>query len=494
MKYEPRDFSLLEKLEQLLQLGTCIKALHDLGYAHRDIKPKNLLLYKNRMYLSDFGLVWNQNSTEEHITEVNDRLGPMAIRPPELQPVKNVIEIDYRKSDVYLFAKTVWMILRCNREGFSREYSRVIDKICFVSSQLQVETAEPLHIMMEGATKHNYWERISKVDDIAYRNKVFPIIAGQIGISCCKRVEKKMQKHEFNGLLVIALPKTARKSDWDNGFSFNKLRDKLNKDPWLIRNGISFDRIISYKTTIDEFERIENKGIAAIHDVMIQSEIEMVSKLVSTHKINSKHYLLKDGSLEFNVNYITNARELRMFRNNFIDDCIGHIKDQINIIKGNIPESVLLQWKYNEKALIIEGSTPRSEIIYNDQPSILRILNELSGMVALVFSEPGKEYPQLPLRRANAIKDNIFELEVSTPNVNERNKSLFISIKYVSMEQDKSFQLCTEFCQSDIFERNVVCRRIDEVLTKSEKKIYLNGRYTIKLIQIQGSAVLAGKK
>lgn len=338
MKYEPRDFSLLEKLEQLLQLGTCIKALHDLGYAHRDIKPKNLLLYKNRMYLSDFGLVWNQNSTVEHITEVNDRLGPMAIRPPELQPVKNVIEIDYRKSDVYLFAKTVWMILRCNREGFSREYSRVIDKICFVSSQLQVETAEPLHIMMEGATKHNYWERIS------------------------------------------------------------------------------------------------------------------------------------------------------------IDDCIGHIKDQINIIKGNIPESVLLQWKYNEKALIIEGSTPRSEIIYNDQPSILRILNELSGMVALVFSEPGKEYPQLPLRRANAIKDNIFELEVSTPNVNESNKSLFISIKYVSMEQDKSFQLCTEFCQSDIFERNVVCRRIDEVLTKSEKKIYLNGRYTIKLIQIQGSAVLAGKK
>ena len=64
-------------------------------------------------------------------------------------------------------------------------------------------------------------------------------------------------------------------------------------------------------------------------------------------------------------------------------------------------------------------------------------------MVALVFSEPGKEYPQLPLRRANAIKDNIFELEVSTPNVNERNKSLFISIKYVSMEQDKSFHVAT---------------------------------------------------
>ena len=172
--------------------------------------------------------------------------------------------------------------------------------------------SEPLFTYFLDGSRHTY-----KVDDIAYRNKVFPIIAGQIGISCCKRVNKNMQKHEFNGLLVIALPKTARKSDWDKGFSFNSLRDKLNNDPWLIKNGISFDRIISYKTTIDEFERIENKGIAAIHDVMIQSEIEMVSRLVSTHKINAKHYLLKDGSLEFNVNHISNDRELRMFRNNF---------------------------------------------------------------------------------------------------------------------------------------------------------------------------------
>ena len=55
--YEPGDFLLLEKLEQLLQLGICIKKLHDLGYAHRDIKPKNLLLYRNRIYLSDFGFL-----------------------------------------------------------------------------------------------------------------------------------------------------------------------------------------------------------------------------------------------------------------------------------------------------------------------------------------------------------------------------------------------------------------------------------------------------
>lgn len=34
--------------------------------------------------------------------------------------------------------------------------------------------------------------RTYKVDDIAYNNKVFPIIAGQISVVCCKRQNKKM--------------------------------------------------------------------------------------------------------------------------------------------------------------------------------------------------------------------------------------------------------------------------------------------------------------
>ena len=88
--------------------------LHAIGYAHRDIKPKNLLMFKKRLYLSDFGLVWNINDQDEHITEAKDCLGTKAIRPPELQPVGDINDVDYRKSDVYLYAKTIWMILHCN--------------------------------------------------------------------------------------------------------------------------------------------------------------------------------------------------------------------------------------------------------------------------------------------------------------------------------------------------------------------------------------------
>ena len=174
--YHPKKYSTLEKLEQMLQLGKCVNQLHALDYAHRDIKPKNLLIYNGKLCLSDFGLIWNRNNCDEHITEVNDRLGPMSIRPPELQSVKNIDEIDYRKSDVYLFAKTTWMILCCNNSGFSGEYNRTNSNIYLDVDNLQVETAEPLHLMMEMATKDNYWERTNITECINYLEDQIKVI------------------------------------------------------------------------------------------------------------------------------------------------------------------------------------------------------------------------------------------------------------------------------------------------------------------------------
>ena len=52
---------------------------------------------------------------------------------------------------------------------------------------------QPLFTYFLDGSRHTY-----KVDDIAYKNKVYPVIAGQIGVSCCKRIEKNMQKHWIN--------------------------------------------------------------------------------------------------------------------------------------------------------------------------------------------------------------------------------------------------------------------------------------------------------
>lgn len=161
-------------------------------------------------------------------------------------------------------------------------------------------------------SRHTY-----KVDDIAYKNKVYPVIAGQVGVSCCKRVNKEMQKHDFDRRLAIALPKVASQSDWNKAVYFSNLCSKLNENSKLKHYNIEFTEIIPYTTKVDEFEKIENKGIAVIQDLMIQREIDMVTKLVAEHRINATHYLMKDGSLEYRVDYLKNEREKRKFQNNF---------------------------------------------------------------------------------------------------------------------------------------------------------------------------------
>lgn len=162
----------------MFELGNCIRQLHKLGFVHRDIKPKNLLLFDGRLCLSDFGLVRNIADTDEHITEMNEPLGPRAIRPPEFQSVEEIADVDYRKSDVYLYAKTIWMVLNCNKNGFLEEYLRNRSAVYIDKDKFQIETAEPLHRLMEKATKHNYWERIDIEGCLSYIEEQLRIIRG----------------------------------------------------------------------------------------------------------------------------------------------------------------------------------------------------------------------------------------------------------------------------------------------------------------------------
>ncbi|TCO68734.1 hypothetical protein [Marinisporobacter balticus] len=159
--------------------------------------------------------------------------------------------------------------------------------------------------------------RAFKVDDIAYRNQVYPVIAGQIGIGCCKRENKEMKPFDFEKRLVIALPKVANQDDWNKKLFFKNLLKKVNMDERLSKEGIEFTDIIPYSCKKDEAEKMENKGIAVIQDLMVEKEKMMVAKLASKNLLSYDSYLLKDGSLEYRVVDMKNEREVRNFKNNY---------------------------------------------------------------------------------------------------------------------------------------------------------------------------------
>lgn len=183
--YRIKEIAIEKKIGDMIDVAKTIKQLHNLEYSHRDIKPGNLLVYKSRLCLSDFGLAFNPNE-DKHLTEINERIGPNEIRPPEFEMAGELQDYDYRVSDVYLFAKTVWMIIRSSKKGFPGEYDRNYLEIGLQNDSDETESIEPLHRMMEGATKRDGYLRISISECINY-------LESQMGI--CSHTLPKEQVH-----------------------------------------------------------------------------------------------------------------------------------------------------------------------------------------------------------------------------------------------------------------------------------------------------------
>ena len=99
--------------------------------------------------------------------------------------------------------------------------------------------------------------------------------------------------------------------------SFEHLRKKINASQEVKSRGVEFAKIKSYSTSIQQGDKIENKGIAVIQNYMVEREQYMVSELVRRGFLMNNRYLLKDGSLEYQVHNLTKKQELLRFRNNY---------------------------------------------------------------------------------------------------------------------------------------------------------------------------------
>ena len=162
---------------------------------------------------------------------------------------------------------------------------------------------------------------VFKVDDISYNKQVFPVVAGQIGIGCCKRENKKMSKELFYRELVLSLPDKANKDGWDDEAFFASKLKKINDSTELKKLGIKFSKIVTYPTSKINTKdtKLDNLAISTIQDYMIEAEKRMVSELVKNKKLGQDSYLLKDGSLEYKIMKRGNSdlRTLEKIKHNY---------------------------------------------------------------------------------------------------------------------------------------------------------------------------------
>jgi len=161
----------------------------------------------------------------------------------------------------------------------------------------QITGNEPLFKYFLDGSRRTY-----KVDDIAYNKKIYPVIAGQIGVGVCYRENKDSFKAvEIRNSLVISLPAVANSETLKNDeLYFNNLLSNLNKQEILQKQNLTFNKILTYKySAIKDNDKYEDRGVAKIQDEMIKLEKLTVKELVRKKKLNKNTFLIKDGSLEY---------------------------------------------------------------------------------------------------------------------------------------------------------------------------------------------------
>ncbi len=160
-------------------------------------------------------------------------------------------------------------------------------------SQSELIKKSPLFRFFLDGSRRTY-----KVDDLRYGKRLYPAVAGQIGIACCERKSKDdFQPYEFNKHIVISIPERANSGSHKTEFFFNNLLSKLNEHDYLKKRNIQFSKILYY--TDRDGDEYEKKAIATIQDEMIDNEKRLVGELAKKRTLNYNSYLLKDGSLEY---------------------------------------------------------------------------------------------------------------------------------------------------------------------------------------------------
>ena len=155
---------------------------------------------------------------------------------------------------------------------------------------------------------------VYKVDDIAIGNKIYPIVAGQLIVGCCHRIDRDtFKKESIVSRIILALPKSFytgrhKESDYARLYCEKMNACLKEKNTFFKTHNIQVDKIVFYPIDgngVDELDsnKYRNSGIVRIQNEMTDEEQIMVAQLCKQKKLNDDNWLIKDGSLQYSHNH-----------------------------------------------------------------------------------------------------------------------------------------------------------------------------------------------
>ena len=126
-------------------------------------------------------------------------------------------------------------------------------------------------------------------------NTVYPIMAAQIGVGYCRRVNKKLIPERIADEIVIALPNVVDSSK-GKGF-FESMALKLSQGVLIQKLNLKVTAILKYVP--GKNSPLQDTAAAVIHSRMLEQEQALTEELTQQRKLNQENFLVKNGSLEY---------------------------------------------------------------------------------------------------------------------------------------------------------------------------------------------------
>ena len=217
------------------------------------------------------------------ITGEYERLGPYYIGPPELES-RDIKMNDFRASDVFLFAKVVWMVLKNDNMGFRGQYRRENRQFYLNPSEYGVFTFEPIHRLLEESTKFEMQERIDMNRCVKYIIEQLEIINDN---TSNKALSYKYEEEE------------------------KELEVEINPDENIYSNIKSILKIIESVCNISNIYIYETKEVINVD--FVEEWEENKSIILNSNEVHGKNYLCypdfikhnkKNGEFELNIKKI----------------------------------------------------------------------------------------------------------------------------------------------------------------------------------------------
>ena len=201
------DLDVRDWLQVFVQVGRAVDTAHKAGVVHRDLKPHNIMLTKERYsYVMDFGLAKSLR-TDTSLSASGAVMGTPSFMPPE-QAQAHHEEVDER-SDTYSLGATLYSVL-CKAFPFDGHSAiEVLGKVCKEEPrrprELNPDIPEEIEAVLLKAMAKEKADRYQTAGELADDLQLF-LSAGEVAAqppSPLKRAFRKVRRSPVTYLLAM---------------------------------------------------------------------------------------------------------------------------------------------------------------------------------------------------------------------------------------------------------------------------------------------------